>query len=86
MEIHVTPAGFNVSRITVPSSQGPVEAVRFTIMDNAGVAIMATFAVTDWEAFQRYIADPEAEAARHEARKKIISPTGMAPSVKTRMH
>lgn len=85
MEIHVTPAGFNVARIQVPTPDGPVDAMRFTIMDATGVAVSATFAMKDWEGFQRYVADPEAEVARQQARAKIALPVdGRAPSLKTR--
>lgn len=86
MEIGVHPHGFNVQPTKIPTPAGLVDGMRFTIVDQTGIVVHATFGLRDWEQFQKFVADPEAETAAAEARAKIAVPGGMASSVKRRKH
>lgn len=78
MQFDVQPRGFSVAETKIPTDAGLVDGMRFTIIDISGIAVNVTFALPDWESFQRYVADPVAESARLEARAKLVGPGGMA--------
>lgn len=86
MEIGLQPRGFSVQPTKIPTPAGLVDGMRFTIVDHTGIVVHATFGLQDWENFQRFVANPEAETAAATARSKIALPGGMAPSVKGRKH
>lgn len=83
MEITVFPQGFNIQPTVVQLPTGPVDAIQLVLLDASGIAVKAAFPAEAWVQFQRFVADPEGEAARAEARAKIIAPNGLAPSIKT---
>lgn len=87
MEIVVFPAGFSVLPAKVPQPDGEMaDAMQVRIMDAGGTSVSMVFGLKDWESFQRYIADPDGESRRAEARAKITVPGFMAPSVGERKH
>lgn len=86
MEIGVHPRGFSVQPAVIPTPTGPVEGMRFTIVDQTGIVVHATFGLQDWEQFQKFIADPDGETAKASARAKIVAPNGLSPTVKDRRH
>lgn len=86
MEIGVHPRGFSVQPTKIPTPAGLVDGMRFTVVDHTGIVVHVTFGIADWESFQKFVANPEAETAAAAARAKIALPGGMAPSVKSRKH
>lgn len=90
MEISVQPRGFNVVPVKIPANPSGLlmDGMRVLIVDTTGIAVSVTFTLTDWESFQRFIADPVGESAAAEARAKIALPGSgaMAPSVRGRRH
>lgn len=84
MEITVFPRAFSILNTDVPQPDGTtVEAHRITILDIGGTVVNIVLGPADWESFQRFVADPEGEMARSEARAKIAMPPGMAASIKS---
>lgn len=83
MEISVFPRAFSILETEVPQPDGQVTAAhRITVLDAGGTIVNILFGDTDWESFQRFVADPEGEAKRADARAKIAMPPGMAASIK----
>lgn len=82
MEIRVFPRGYNLIRQKQPLPDGgEAETCMLAIVDAGGVAVTATFTASGWEEFKAFVADPEGEAARQQARQQILSPNGLAPTV-----
>lgn len=86
MEIGVHQRGFSVQPAKIPTPAGLVDGMRFTIVDHSGIVVHATFGLSDWAEFQKFVANPEAETAAAAARAKIALPGGMAPSLKRQKH
>lgn len=87
MEIRVFPRGYNLVRSSAPGKDGgPQEVVSLTILDAGGVAVTAIFSESAWEEFAAFVADPEAAAAKQQARERILGPGGRAPTLKTGPH
>lgn len=86
MEIVVYPTGFNVQPTKVDTPAGPVDAMQLLILDAGGTSVKFAFPLEAWEQFQRFIADPEGETARAQARAKIVGPDGFAASIGQRKH
>lgn len=72
MRIAIQPPGFHIRDEKLQTPGGEIDAKTVSIIDQSGIAVEVTFGETDWEAFQRYIADPVAETKRQEARAKLL--------------
>lgn len=80
MEFRVFPAGFSIVPVKLNQPDGTiVEAVQVTVVDVTQQPVHMTFAGTDWEMFQRAVADPVGEAEREAARARIVRAHGLAP-------
>lgn len=80
MRFVIQPVGFHVSETEMETTVDTVvKAKTVTIIDASRVTVEITFGEADWEAFQRYIADPEAETLRQEARAKLMLATPGQP-------
>ena len=83
MEITVYPRAFSILKGEVPQADASVAEVhRIHIADAGGTILNIVFGPADWESFQRFVADPEGEQARAEARAKIQMPPSMAASIR----
>ncbi len=83
MEFAVTPAGFNIARIPAvgPDGQTGDTVTKLLVVDLSGIVTSVMFPnEVSWQEFQRYVADPEGETARQQARAKIVQ--GMAPNIR----
>lgn len=82
MEIRVFPRGYNLVRSTAPGKDGePTPVVSLTILDAGGLAVTAIFSEPAWVEFAAFVADPEAAAAKQQARERILSPGGLASTL-----
>ena len=88
MEIGVFPRMFNVQPGKAPNPQGgePIDTMILTFVDTGGTVVRVMLGLPDFEQFQAAIADHEAAAQAAAARSKIISPGGLAPTLKMRNH
>lgn len=85
MEFLVHPQGFAVNRRQQPGPDGhPIDVTALVMVDQTGVQVSVAFAGPMWQEFQRFVADPEGEMERQQARAKLLSPNGMSPSIKKR--
>ncbi len=96
MEITVYPAQFGIQPAKMVTPAGEVDVVRVQIQDAGptlagpggpvrlpGPVVTVVFGKDDWEQFVRAVADPEGEAARAQARSKImLAPNGMANRIR----
>ncbi len=87
MEITVFPRAFNVQPGRAPTIQGPeMDVMTVIVQDVGGDVLKVTFGLEDWEAFQKWVADPEAAAASAKARAQILAPGGLAPTLREKKH
>lgn len=77
MEIHVHPQGFGCLPAKLPKPDGTeADAVRVVLVDASGITVHAFFVAESFEQFKKFLADPEGETARQQARAKIVAPNG----------